>query len=257
MAACTGQDLVVVMGERVDFAGIPVDVLSADSLANAIGDLVKSGRHGNLVFTLNAEGLFRAREDAEFRDALLSADIVHADGMPIVWFSRLFGKKLPEKLTTTDVVHPISHYAAEQGLSFYLLGGLPGVAVQAASSLKTQHTGLRIVGTHDGYFADDTAVLDEINRLRPDILWVGLGRPKQEFWALENRSSLQVPVIKTCGGLFDFISGRVRRGPRWMTDNGLEWLYRLVVEPRRLWRRYLVGNFKFLWYVIRFKLCGY
>jgi N-acetylglucosaminyldiphosphoundecaprenol N-acetyl-beta-D-mannosaminyltransferase len=244
------------MRQKVDFAGIPVDILTARSLAESIGELVRSGKSGHLVFTLNAEGLYRAKEDPRFAEALLAADIIHADGMPIVWFSVLFGARLPEKLTTTDVVHPIASLAAEEGFSFYLLGGQPGVAQDAAAVLKEKHAGLQIVGTHHGFFDEDEPVIEEINRVRPDVLWVGLGRPRQEFWAWQNRRRLQVPVIKTCGGLFDFMSGRVRRGPRWMTDNGLEWLYRLLVEPRRLWRRYLIGNAKFLWHVLRFKLGG-
>jgi N-acetylglucosaminyldiphosphoundecaprenol N-acetyl-beta-D-mannosaminyltransferase len=244
------------MRQRVDFAGIPVDLLTARSLAEVIGELVQSGKTGQLVFTLNAEGLYRAKGDRRYAEALLAADLIHADGMPIVWFSRLFGQRLPEKLTTTDVVHPIASVAAEQGFSFYLLGGRPGIAEQAAAALTVRHAGLRVVGTHHGYFDQDGPVIEEINRVQPDVLWVGLGRPRQELWAWRNRCRLQVPVIKTCGGLFDFISGRVRRGPRWMTDNGLEWLYRLVAEPRRLWRRYLIGNAKFLWYVLRFKLVG-
>lgn len=246
-----------VIEQRVNFAGIPVDVLTARSLAESIGRLVESGRFGHLVFTLNAEGLFRAKEDASFGEALAIADLVHADGMPIVWFSPLFGRRLPEKLTTTDVVHPIAQHAAQQGHSFYFLGARPGVAEKAAAVLVARYPGLQVVGTHDGYFEKDEVVIQEINRLRPDVLWVGLGRPRQEFWAVRNRGRLQVPVIKTCGGLFDFISGRVRRGPKWMTDNGLEWLYRLWAEPRRLGRRYLVGNVKFLWYVFRFKLFGH
>lgn len=244
------------MRQKVDFAGIPVHILTSASLAESIGELVQSGRTAQLVFTLNAEGLYRAKEDPTYAEALLAADLIHADGMPIVWFSPLFGARLPEKLTTTDVVHPIASLAAEQGYSFYLLGGRPGVAEEAAAALKAQYAGLNIVGMHHGYLDADEPVIEEINRMRPDVLWVGLGRPKQELWAVRYRERLQVPVIKTCGGLFDFISGRVRRGPRWMTDNGLEWLYRLVVEPRRLWRRYLIGNAKFLWYVLRYKAVG-
>jgi N-acetylglucosaminyldiphosphoundecaprenol N-acetyl-beta-D-mannosaminyltransferase len=248
------------MEQRINFAGIPVDVLTAQSLAEALGKLVDSGRLGQLACTLNAEGLFRAKEDPRFAEALLAADLIHADGMPIVWLSPLFGRKLPEKLTTTDVVHPIAQHAARKGHSFYFLGARPGVAEQAAAVLAARHPGLQILGTHHGYFqggAEEEMVIREINRLRPDVLWVGLGRPRQELWAMRNRNRLQVPVIKTCGGLFDFISGQVPRGPKWMTDNGLEWVYRLFTEPRRLWRRYLIGNVKFLWYVLRFKLFGY
>lgn len=252
--------MVALMEQRVNFAGIPVDVLTCISLAETMGDLIESGKTGQLIFTLNAEGLFRAKEDPQFCRILLQADLIHADGMPIVWFSPLFGQKLPEKLTTTDVVHPIAEYSVRRGYSFFLLGGAAGVAKQAAVALTASHPGLQVIGTHHGYLKDsrqEERVIQEINRLRPDVLWVGMGRPKQELWAVKNRDCLQVPVIKTCGGLFDFVSGRVPRGPQWMTDNGFEWLYRLLTEPKRLWRRYLIGNLKFLWYVFRYKAAGY
>jgi N-acetylglucosaminyldiphosphoundecaprenol N-acetyl-beta-D-mannosaminyltransferase len=159
----------------------------------------------------------------------------------------------------------LAQFAQAQGLSLFLLGAKPGVADQAAERLRQQFPDLRIVGRHHGYFdktpghPDNVTVLQQIDTARPDILIVGFGMPTQEQWLKDNWGQLNVKVALTGGAVFDYVSKNLARGPRWMTDHGLEWLARLLIEPRRLWRRYLIGNPVFLWRVLmqRFGLRRY
>lgn len=239
--------------EKTNIGGVPVAVLTEYGFINELETMITSGKKGWLIFSLNAEGFCRFKENQYFRDSLLSADLVHADGMSIVWISKLYGEQLPEKLSTTDMIYPVADWAAKRRLSFFLLGGNYGAAEMAAERLIKMYPELNIVGTHHGYFNsnEEEKVIAKINEVRPDILWVGFGRPKQEIWTVRNRSKLNVPIIKTCGGLFDFVSGKNKRAPTIMQRYGLEWLYRLYLEPRRLYKRYLIGNFKFLHYVVK------
>lgn len=153
-------------------------------------------------------------------------------------------------MTGADWVHDLCRLAIRDGLSLFLLGGAPGSADEAARVLCGLYPGLRVAGTAPGY-AVGTEVIARINQARPDVLLVGMGTPTQEKWIDAHRGELAVPVVWAVGALFDFVSGRIRRGPRWMTGHGLEWLCRLAVEPKKLWRRYLVGNPLFLWRIIR------
>jgi N-acetylglucosaminyldiphosphoundecaprenol N-acetyl-beta-D-mannosaminyltransferase len=140
--------------------------------------------------------------------------------------------------------------AIRDGLKVFLLGGEEGVAADAALALRTRYPGLEIVGTSSGFGAAPDAVL-HINAARPDILLVGMGTPRQETWIAAHRDQLDVPVVWAVGALFEFVTGRIPRGPHWMTNHGLEWMCRLAAEPRKLWRRYLIGNPWFFCRVIR------
>jgi N-acetylglucosaminyldiphosphoundecaprenol N-acetyl-beta-D-mannosaminyltransferase len=153
-------------------------------------------------------------------------------------------------MTGADWIHDLSRLAIREGLRLYLLGGVPGVAEEAAAALTIRHPGLQISGTASGYDAGGATVA-AINATAPDVLLVGMGTPTQEKWIARYRSDLDIPVVWAVGALFDFVTGRIPRGPRWMTDHGLEWLCRLAAEPRKLWRRYLIGNPRFLWRVVR------
>jgi exopolysaccharide biosynthesis WecB/TagA/CpsF family protein len=161
----------------------------------------------------------------------------------------MVGQTVPERMTGADWIEDLCRAARRHDLSLYLLGAKPEVVEGAADALSTRYPGLRIVGASDGYDVGPDTIA-EINRSRPDILLVGMGPPRQEKWIARHRAALNVPVVWAVGGLFDVVSGCVPRGPRWMTQHGLEWLCRLVVEPRRLWRRYVLGNPRFLWRVV-------
>ncbi|MGV8881636.1 MAG: WecB/TagA/CpsF family glycosyltransferase [Rhodoglobus sp.] len=176
---------------------------------------------------------------------MAAADIVHADGMPVVYASRLTKTHLPERIATTDFFHDAAAAAVEAGLTFYLLGATEKQNAAAAAAIQRMYPSLQIVGRRDGYFTDaeSAQVCDDIVTSGADVLWVALGKPRQEIWSVVNRERLAgVGWLKTCGGLYAFLAGDVARAPRWMQRLGLEWLYRTLEDPRRLGWRYLTTN---------------
>ncbi len=246
---------------RVDVLGVGVDPLTVEGLHAEIGRLVRGGR-GGLVLNANAHCLNLCYENPALRRFFGAADVVFCDGAGVMLAARILGGRLPERITYADWAWRLAAFAAAEGFSLFFLGARPGVAQAAARRLRERHAGLEISGVHHGYFdhsagsPESEAVVEEINAAAPDILLVGLGMPLQEYWLLENGRRLDAGVALTGGAVFDYVSGRLGRGPRLLTDNGLEWLARLLVEPRRLWRRYLIGNPLFLLRVVRQRL-GY
>lgn len=228
-----------------------MDPVTVEGLHERIGRLIRRGKRG-LVLNANAHCLNLCYEDPELRGFLNGADVVFCDGAGVMLAARLLGGRIPERITYADWAWRLAAFAEAQGFSMYLLGARPGVAEEAARRLRAWHPDLEIVGVRHGFFdhaagsPENESVVEEVNAARPDILLVGLGMPLQEYWLMENRDRLEVGVALTGGAVFDYVSGRLRRGPRVLTDNGFEWLARLLVEPRRLWRRYLLGNFLFL-----------
>lgn len=213
-----------------------------------------------LVFSMNGEGISKFHTDPVFRAAIEAADYVHADGASVVRAGNQFNgaKSFPERVATTDAFHDAALLAERCGLTFYFLGARQTANSQAVEAARRLYPGLRILGAHHGYFRDNSEeelnVLEEIARLKPDVVWVALGRPRQELWCLRHRDQLRgVAWLKTCGGLFDFLSGRAHRAPQFMIDAGFEWLYRLLREPRRLFWRYLVTNVHSIYLYIRFQ----
>ncbi len=244
---------------RVEVLGVGVDPLTAEELEAEVGRLVRENAHA-LVLNANAHCLNLCYEDAELRDFLNRAEIVFCDGAGVALAARALGGRIPERITYADWTWRLAAFAAKRGYTLYLLGARPGVAERAAKRLRAREPELRISGSHHGYFdhragsPENEAVVRQINAARSDILLVGLGMPLQERWLMENWGRIDAGVALTGGAVFDYVSGGLRRGPRLLTDNGLEWLARLLVEPRRLWRRYLVGNPLFLLRVLRQRL---
>lgn len=243
--------------ETISVLGVPVAPVTLESLVAKIDQWVREGKPRRLL-GVYAHCLNVARRDPLYRAVLNRADLVYADGMAVVWASRLLKRPLPAKIATTDLLPPVCELAVREGYRLYLLGGMPGVADEAARRLKIRYPGLMVAGCRHGYFqpSEERVVIEEVRAVQPHILFVGLGVPKQEIWVETHLACLQVPVVLTCGALFDFYSGRVRRCPGWMTDAGLEWAFRLALEPRRLARRYLAGNAEFTWAVLRQRLFG-
>jgi N-acetylglucosaminyldiphosphoundecaprenol N-acetyl-beta-D-mannosaminyltransferase len=192
---------------------------------------------------VNANVCNLAASDATFREILLSADLDYPDGQSIVWAARALGADVPERVATTDLINPLVAECARQGKKLYLFGAAPGVAARAGQRLAERAPGLRYMA-RDGYVSEEDmpGLIAEIAAYDPDILLVGLGDPLQQAWLADHRSELHVPAVLTCGGLFDWVSGANRRAPQWMISAGLEWLWRLILEPRRLAKRYLAGN---------------
>jgi exopolysaccharide biosynthesis WecB/TagA/CpsF family protein len=235
---------------RTWLGGLPIGVIdraaSARLMANAALMNRGSRRPPTLVTSANGHVISECARSASIRATFLAADLIHADGMPMVFASRLPGRaRLPERVATTDLFHDVARVAEETGLRFYFLGGTAEVIEAAVRNVRRLYPRLAIAGYRNGYFSrsGEAEVVRDINAARPDILWVGLGVPLELQFALRNRRHLtNVGLIKTSGGLFDFLAGRNRRAPAWMCKTGLEWLYRLALEPRRLGYRYLTTN---------------
>ncbi len=236
---------------RINVLGVGVDPVTVEGLHAEIKRLLVSGERGT-VLNVNANCLNILYDDAALRGFFDNADLVVCDGSGVMLAARLLGGRIPERITYADWAWRLASFARAEGLSLFLLGAGPGVAERAARELRTRFPGLNISGVEHGYFdrtpggRENEAVLRKVNAARPDILIVAMGMPLQERWLMENRHRLDAGVALTGGAVFDYVSGGLRRGPRLLTDNGFEWLARLLVEPRRLWRRYLLGNPLFL-----------
>lgn len=241
--------------DRVNVLGVGVDPLTVGDLQAEVGRLVRGGR-GGLVLNVNAHCLNLCYADPALRGFFNAADVVFCDGAGVMLAARLLGRRIPERITYADWAWQLADFAEARNLSLYFLGARSGVAQAAARRLKQRYPGLNMVGVHHGYFdrSENEAVVQKINAAAPDILLVGLGMPLQEYWLMENRHRLDAGVALTGGAVFDYVSGRLRRGPRLLVSSGFEWLARLLIDPRRLWRRYLVGNPLFFLRVVRQRL---
>ena len=240
-----------VMAEEMRIGGLPIARVTRAQLADMMEADVAAARSGILAcprFITSANGSVVAayHADRTFRAAMDAADLIDADGMPLVFASQLLCRRpLAERTATTDFLLDAAALGARTGIRFYFLGGRPGVAARAAEHLRSRFPGLAIVGVRHGYFsaAEEPAILEAVRRSGADILWVGMGSPRQEIFAARARAALSgLAWIRTCGGLFDHYGGGVSRAPRWMQAWGLEWLYRAAREPVRLGWRYLVTS---------------
>ena len=205
-----------------------------------------------LIFTANTEAIVLMRSNEEFRNAYSAADYALADGMPLVWFSRLIGDRLPERVTGSDLLPELCRMAEKKSLKVFFLGGTPEVTPKAVENLLKRFPALQVVGIATPWIdlsdgdSVSSGIVESINQSGADILFVGFGAPKQEIWLERNNERLKTGIIVTVGGTFDFLAGKTVRAPLWMQKSGLEWLWRLLHEPKRLWRRYLIGNARFL-----------
>jgi lipopolysaccharide heptosyltransferase II len=229
--------------------GVRIDNVSYNEVLSIIEGFVVSGEPHQVV-TVNPEFIVAAQSDDDFRRILNASSLALPDGVGLLWAARFLGRPLQERVTGTDTVQRIAALAAQKGYSLFLLGAVPGVAVDTAARLCQTCPGLRIVGTHAGSPAleEEDEIVRLIQRAKPDILLVAYGAPQQDKWIARNLVRLGVPVAMGVGGAFDFISGRAKRAPRWLQRFGLEWLHRLLHEPWR-WRRMLALP-KFVWLVV-------
>ena len=193
--------------------------------------------------TPNAEIVYEAMEDPALREDLSSAELVLPDGAGVVLAAKILGTPVKEKVAGIEFGTRLMEHLAGTEKTFYFLGGKPGVAEQAAEKMKARFPGLRICGARDGYFSEDGPVIDGINRVRPDVLFVCLGAPKQERFMVRNRQALQASFAVGLGGSLDGFAGNVKRAPRWMIRCNLEWLYRLIKEPWRIGRMMRLPKF--------------
>jgi N-acetylglucosaminyldiphosphoundecaprenol N-acetyl-beta-D-mannosaminyltransferase len=240
---------------RIRFGHLWVDVLGFADALERIEALVVAGR-GGCVFTPNVDHVVTAEDDPIFREACAAADLSFADGQPLVWASRLLGARLPCKISGSDLVWPLLERAARLRWRVYLLGGAPGVA-EAAGAILARELGVLIAGVDapaialQGSSQEADPALERLRAARPDLVLVALGSPKQERWIHRSLPGLRPAVAIGVGASLDFVTGRVRRAPGWMSAAGLEWLFRLFQEPRRLAVRYLWKDPRFLLVLLR------
>jgi exopolysaccharide biosynthesis WecB/TagA/CpsF family protein len=234
---------------RVVVGGVKTACVSRQQLGRLmVGDCLAARggrRRPKLVFASNGHAVAMAGTSSTFRRTFESADLVHADGAPVVFASRILTRApIPERSATTDFLHDAAAMAEAHGLKFFLLGATEEVNASCAATLGKSYPSLVIAGRRHGYFdaADEPAVCAEINRAGADVLWVGLGVPLEYEFCARNRDRLEAGWIVTCGGCFNFAAGTYRRAPGWMQRTGLEWLHRLCREPRRLFWRYAITN---------------
>jgi N-acetylglucosaminyldiphosphoundecaprenol N-acetyl-beta-D-mannosaminyltransferase len=237
---------VTALPQRSRIFDIPVELGRPAELIRRITGWVGSGRPARRVMYLNAHVLNQSRANPALREALEQADLVYCDGYGVRLAAKALDAEIPHRMTGADWIYGLAALCELAGQSVYLLGAEPGATAEAARRLGRWYPRLQIAGTHHGYFdigsAHDDRVVEDINARRPDIVLVGMGTPKQELWVAQNAARLETDVVWTVGALFDYVSGRVPRAPRWLADNGLEWIFRLAIEPQRMWRRYLLGN---------------
>ncbi len=226
--------------------GVRVDAVQIDDAIATLETWIAERRGCRYVAVTGMHGISEARRDPGFRAALNEAGLVVADGMPLVWLGRLRGKKnMRRRVYGPELMIEFCRRTAPRGYRHFFYGGKPGVAEELAAHLRQRCPGLNIVGTYTPPFRaltaeEQRAFAAVLQRSAPDVLWVGLSTPKQERWMQEASRRLDVPVLLGVGAAFDILSGRSRQAPRWMREHGLEWLFRLGQEPRRLWRRYLL-----------------
>ncbi len=232
--------------KRALIEGIPILSADFDELRDATDELLAAAVQKRVMY-VNIHVLNTANQEPRLKEILKRADLVYCDGQGVSLGARMLGNDFGDRLTATDFIYPLCEHAAARGHSLFLLAGVEGVASEAAAILRRRFPGLRIAGVHHGYFnkSDCGDVIRLINESRPDILFVGFGTPVQEYFIADHASSIDARLIWAVGAVFDFVSGRLTRGPMWLNKRGMEWLGRLISEPRRLWKRYLVGNFAF------------
>jgi N-acetylglucosaminyldiphosphoundecaprenol N-acetyl-beta-D-mannosaminyltransferase len=234
-----------VLGARVSAVQIP-------GVIQRIREWIQDPQPGRYITVTGMHGIMEARHDRRFQEILEHADLVVPDGMPLVWLGRVHKHPLRRRVYGPELMETFCRETGTQSRHFFY-GGAAGVADRLAQKLHDLY-GTRVVGTYSPPFrplseSEEQQVATLVRMAAPDILWVGLSTPKQERWMAEHREVLNVPVIVGVGAAFDFLVGRVAQAPPWMREHGLEWLFRLLCEPRRLWRRYLILGSQFVWNV--------
>ena len=236
---------------RRKILGVPIALTDYEGAMDVMDQMVDRRTRG-WVCAAAVHSVMVAQEDPLMRAALTDAVITVPDGMPIVWAANMLGEHLPNRVYGPELMRRYCHRSAERGHRVWLYGGRDqGALVQLALNLRTRHPGIRIVGGYSPPFRplsaeEDEEIVRQVNDAEPDVLWVGIGVPKQEKWMVRVRERLEVPMMCAVGAAFDFHAGRVSQAPRWMQERGLEWTYRIAQEPRRLLPRYLYTNPHFM-----------
>ncbi|WP_305080521.1 WecB/TagA/CpsF family glycosyltransferase [Microbulbifer guangxiensis] len=237
--------------ERIELLQMPLDVSSMEETVSIIGDRVAQKRFTQHV-VVNVAKLVHARHDPALADSVTACDLINIDGMGVVWGARFLGHHVEERIAGVDLFQQLLAMSAERGFPVFFLGAKADVVERAAAVARQEHPGLEIAGYHHGYFWDDEeAVVEKIRQSGARLLFVAITSPLKENFINRWRHRLGVDFVMGVGGTFDVVAGKVKRAPEWMQRAGLEWFYRVIQEPRRMWKRYLVTNSAFAWLLLQ------
>jgi N-acetylglucosaminyldiphosphoundecaprenol N-acetyl-beta-D-mannosaminyltransferase len=237
---------------KVEVLGIPVETFTKVQLTARVLELLRDQKRGWISY-LNVHTIDIANQLPWYKQFISDALVRYCDGEGVRFGAYLEGKYIPERITLSDYIYDLADTAVRHKLSIFLLGGTPAVVELAAKRLKELYPDIRLTGYHHGYFSkqENTAVLEKINANRTDILFLGMGVPKQEEWTKENFDTLNAKIVWMGGGFLDTLSGKLKQCPQWLSNIGFMWLFRLAQEPGRLWKRYLIGNPMFVLRILK------
>ena len=236
---------------RANVLGVGISAINMQDAVGIFRRAVENGSRGYVCVT-GVHGVMEARKDPSLRQILNSSFLNTPDGVPMVWIGKLQGYSAMSRVFGPDLMRRICEISAKEGQTHFLYGGKPGIAEQLKATLIDRFPGLRVVGTYTPPFrplntAEEQELAEMVLRLRPDFFWVGLSTPKQEQFMARFSQLLETRLMIGVGAAFDYLTGSIRDAPDWMKTAGLQWLHRLAQEPRRLWKRYLINNPRFLW----------
>ena len=238
---------------RVEVLAYPIDRVTMDEAVEHCRSFIEGDRRPRLIVTVNAAILAMAERCQRLRSVVRGGHLVLADGVSVVWAARLLGVDLRHRVAGVDLMERLAQLAHDEHFRLFFLGARPEVVRKVVARIESEYPGVVVAGYRDGYFpsTESAEVIEQVRESRADILFVAMQSPFKELWCFEHLDDLGVPVVLPVGGAFDVFSGAIRRAPLWMQDVGLEWTWRLMMEPRKMWRRYLFLNSSFVWLCVR------
>jgi len=242
--------------EHITVSDIRIDMVQIPDVINAIETFIAESRYGNYIVVSNAYDLVRNSKDERIKESVNNSNLTIPDGFSLIMLGRLHGYPLKKRVYGPDLMFEFLKLAEIKGYSNFFYGSTERTLKLLVNNLKQKFPRLNVASILSPPFrelseAEKKEQIDIINKAHPDVLWVGLGTPKQQLWMYEHKGKVKVPVMVGTGAAFDFLANAKLQAPRWIRDNGFEWLFRLIVEPKRLWRRYLIGNSIFLWIFLK------
>ncbi|MCA9407121.1 MAG: WecB/TagA/CpsF family glycosyltransferase [Candidatus Omnitrophica bacterium] len=243
--------------QRIRFFGGYIDPLTMEETLNCVEEIIRR-RIMTQHVVINVAKLVMMQKDGNLREAVNSCRLINCDGAGILWAARLLGFKIPERVAGIDLMLNLVKLAAEKKFRIFLLGATKEICLRVEHKFQQQYPGIQIVGCQDGYFKkeEELTVVEKIKDSCAEILFVALPSPKKEIFLNKYIQQMQVPFVMGVGGSFDVVAGKVKRAPKWMQDFGLEWFYRMISEPGRMWKRYLTTNTVFAWMVLKALVTG-
>ena len=244
------------MRRRANFLGCPIDCLTMAETVDRIDTAIRSGACLQHV-VVNAAKLVHMQSDAELRQSVIASDLINADGQAVVWAANFLGQPLPERVAGIDLREELVGLAHRNGYKIFFFGATEDVVRQVVATYAEAYSPDIIAGCRNGYYRKDeeATIAAQIRDSGAHILFIAISSPTKEIFLNTYKDVLKIPFIRGVGGNFDVVAGKVRRAPHWMQNYGLEWFYRFLQEPRRMWRRYLTTNTLFIWFVMMAKCC--